>query len=153
MTYTVVVPTTRWETNRQDLNDALDQIVAAFQAQVPNVIRKFFSELPETYTGELPLVYLGPLTESIIHDAGLRQTKWNGEIGYVDTSPDNREANTRSNTFADYMREMFTANARVIPPGILQQTGLDEARAEQGALRGFMHTVLRFTYVVQEGRN
>ena len=153
MPYTVVVPTTRWETNRQDLNDALDDIIAAFQAQVPNVIRKFFSEVPETYTGELPLVYLGALTETIIHDAGLRQTKWSGEIGYVDTSPDNREANTRSNTFADYMREMFTANARVIPPGILQQTGLDEERAEQGALRGFMHTVLRFTYVVQEGRN
>ena len=153
MTYTVVVPTTRWETNRQDLNDALDQIVAAFQAQVPNVIRKFFSELPETYTGEVPLVYLGELTETLIHDAGLRQTTWAGQIGYVDTSPDNREANTRANTFADYMREMFTANARVIPPGILRQTDLRETRAEQGSIRGLMHLVLGFEYVVQEGRN
>jgi hypothetical protein len=153
MPYSIVVPTSRWETNRADLNDALQQIIAAFQTTVPGVIQKFWSEIPESYTGELPLIYLGELPETIIHDDGLRQTTWRGTLNYVDTSPDNRDANNRSNIFADYMREMFTANARVIPPGILQQTGLSETRAAQGPLGGFMQTVVEFQYVVQEGRS
>jgi hypothetical protein len=153
MTYTPVIPTTRWETNRQDINDFLDAIVVAFQGVVPNVVRKFFSDMPESYTGELPLIYLGELTETIVHDSGLRHTHWEGSIGYVDTSPDNQESNTRANTFADYFREVFTANARIFDPGILAQTGLREGRATQGPLGGFQHLVLSYVFDLQEGRN
>ena len=153
MTYTAVVPVTRWESNRQDLNDLLSDMIAAFQAQVPGVIRKQWSEIPASFTGETPLIYLGDLVETITHDSGLRVTKWAGQIGYVDTSPDNQEANTRANVFADYMRELFTANARIKPPGILAQTGLREAPATDGPLHGFMHLVLDFTFQMQEGRS
>lgn len=154
MTYSPVVPITRWETDRQDINDFLDAMISAFQTVVPNVVRKSFSEMPETYTGELPLIYLGELVETpIVHDASLRHTHYVGQIGYVDTSPDNRESNTRANTFADYMRELFTANARIKDPGILAQTGLREARIAQGPLGGFQHLILDFTFDIQEGRN
>lgn len=162
MTYTPVIPIANWETDRQDLNDALNAMIAAFQAVVPNVIRKQFSEIPASYTGELPLIYLGDITETIDHTGkqwgstpfgGLRGTLFSGTIHYVDSSPDNDEANTRSNTFADYMRELFTANARILTNGILQQTGLSEAPANQGPLTGFMHLVLDFEYAIDQGRS
>jgi|GEM_PF-2684173 len=153
MPYSPVVPITKWETNRQDLNDALTAMIAAFQAVVPNVIRVQYSEIPASMTGEVPLVYLDAITETILHDKGLRGTTYSGSIGYIDTSPDNEEANTRANIFADYMRELFTANARVLTNGILQQTRLAEAPASQGPLTGFMHLVLDFEYVVQQGRD
>ncbi len=153
MTYNPVVPVAFWETDRQDTNDFLSDMLAAFQAVVPGVVRKVWSEVPASASGEVPLVYLGEITESILHDSGLRGTTYSGVIGYVDVSPDNAEANTRANTFADYMRELFTANARIKPPGILRQSALREGTFEQGPLRGFMHLLLDWEYVIQQGRD
>ena len=152
MTYTPVIPTT-WDPTRQNINDFINAIIAGFQAAVPNVIRKQWSEIPATYAGEVPLVYLGDIVEAITHDAGLRVTVFTGSIGYIDVSPDNQEANTRANSFADYMREVFTANARIYSTGIFEETGLDEQPASDGPMRGFMHLVLRYTFTLQEGRN
>lgn len=154
MTFSPIVPITHWETNRQDLNDALSAMIASFQGVVPGVVRKTWSEIPASFTGEVPLIYLGDITETIVHDAGLRHTLFSGSLGYVDSAPDNQEANTRANTFADYMRELFTANDHLVSgTGILQQTGLREVAESQGPLRGFMHLVIDFTYTVQEGRD
>lgn len=147
-----IIPTT-WDPLRQNVNDFLDAIIAAFQTAVPGVVRKRWTEIPSSYTGETPLVYLGAITEQELFDMGLRTTTFVGEIGYVDLSPDNEEANTRANAFADYFRETFTVNARILPPGIFQQTGLREAPATQGPLQGYMHLVLDYTYRVQEGRS
>lgn len=152
MTYTPVIPTT-WDPLRQDVNEFLDAIIAAFQSAVPGVVRRRWTEIPQSYTGELPLVYLGAITEEVVFDMGLRITTFLGQIGYVDAAPDNQEANTRANAFADYFRETFTVNARILPPGIFQQTGLHEESATQGPLQGFMHLTLDYTYKVQEGRS
>ncbi len=151
-TYPVVIPTT-WDPTRQIVNDFIDQIIAGFQAAVPGVIRKQWSEIPATFTGETPLIYLGDLVERITHDGGLRITTFTGQIGYVDQSQDNQEANTRANSFADYMREVFTANARIYSTGIFQETDLGEAPASDGQIRNYQHLVLTFTFVLQEGRN
>lgn len=163
MTYPVVIPTT-WDPTRQVINDFMAQIIAGFQAAVPGVIRKQWSEIPGTYAGEVPLVYLGDITEDIsftggtswvnaVDGYGLRQTTFTGSIGYVDVSPENQEANTRANAFADYMREVFWANARIYSTGIFQQTGLREAAAEDGPMKGFMHLVLTWTFRILEGRS
>lgn len=153
VTYSPVIPST-WDPTRQRINDFLEVIVTAFQAAVPGVIRKQWSEVPASFSGENPLIYLGDIVETITHDQGLRATLFSGTIGYVDRSPDNQEANTRSNSFADYMREVFTANARIYSTGIFQQTGLAEAPVPpDGPPRGFMHLVLSFTFQIQEGRN
>lgn len=161
MTYTAVVPVTNWATYRADLNGALSDMIAAFQAQVPGVIRKQWSEIPASFTGETPLVYLGDIVETILHSGGqrsgavsdgLRHCAFHGTIGYVDTSPDNQEANTRANTFADYMRDLFSANCRILGGGILDQTGLREAPATDGPLHGFMHLVLDWEYNIGDGR-
>jgi hypothetical protein len=152
MTYPVVIPVT-WDPTRQIVNDFINAIIEGFQAAVPNVIRRQWSEIPATYTGEVPLIYLGDITETISHDEGLRKTLFTGQIGYVDVSPDNQEANTRANSFADYMREVFTANARIYSTGIFEETGLRESAISEGSMRGFMHLILDFTFNILEGRN
>ena len=162
LTFTPVIPTT-WDPTRQIVNDFIEAIVAVFQAAVPGVIRKQWSEIPASYTGEGPLVYIGDIVETISHSGGttwmpnndgygLRQTLFTGTIGYVDVATDNQEANTRANSFADYMREVFTANSRIYSTGIFQQTGLAEAPADQGPLNGFQHLILTWTFTILEGR-
>ena len=152
-TYPVVIPTT-WDPTRQIINDFIDQIIAGFQAAVPGVIRKQWSEVPAAFNGETPLIYLGDIVETITHDQGLRVTLFTGQIGYVDTSQDNQESNTRANSFADFMREVFTANARVYSTGIFQETGLREAPVPpDGFVRNYQHLVLDWTFNLQEGRN
>lgn len=153
VTFSPVIPTT-WDPTRQIINDFMAQIIAGFQLAVPGVIRKQWSEIPATYAGENPLIYLGDIIETIRHDQGLRWTQFSGVIGYVDRAPDNQEANTRANSFADYMREVFTANARIYSTGIFEETGLQEAPAPpDGPPRAWMHLVLTWTFTLQEGRN
>ena len=163
MTYSPIIPITQWETYRLDLNTALLEMIAAFQAVVPNVVRKAWSEIPASLTGEGPFIYLGDINEQISHSGAdqaapvansLRRTVFSGTVGYVDVAADNQEANDRANTFADYMRELFTANARILGPGILVQTDLqDGSPISQGQLTGFMHLVVVWQYVVLDGRN
>lgn len=147
---TPVIPTS-WQTNRQTLNNALDTIINAFIAAVPNVIRVFWSDLPSGITREGPFVYLGQLEEQITHDQGTRVTLFTGYIGYVDNLVDPREANTRANVFADYMRDLFTANVADLP-GEFAQTGFVEGELAQGDIKMTDHRVL-FFYRIQEGRN
>lgn len=154
MTFSPIIPISNWETDRQDLNDALSAMIASFQAVVPDVVRKAWTEIPASLTGETPLIYLGDITETEHHDSGTRVTQFAGTLQYVDSSPDNQEANNRANTFADYFRELFTANYHLVSGrGILQQIGLREIRADQGPLRGFMALELSYTYVIQDGRD
>lgn len=152
MTFTPVIPTT-WDPTRQAVNDFMTAIIAGFMAAVPGVIRKQWSEAPASLTGEGPFVYLGDIGETIAHDAGTRQTVFTGSIGYVDTIADPAETNTRCNAFADYMREVFTANARIFPTGIFQQTGLrDGTELTQGSAH-LTDLLVDWTYVVLEGRD
>ena len=58
MTFSPVIPTT-WDPTRQNINDFMTAIIAGFMAAVPGVVRKQWSELPASLTGEGPFVYLG----------------------------------------------------------------------------------------------
>lgn len=150
----IVVPTSLWTPTRQRLNDTLSAMVTAFQGVVVGVIRQQWSDLPPDYNGEVPLVYLGDITETTTFSAGLRQTIYTGFVGYVDNAPDNQEANTRANTFVDYMRELFTANIHAVSDqGVLAPAGIREVPAAQGALRAFMHLNQDFVLQMYEGRD
>ena len=161
MTYTVVIPS-QWNPTRQALNDILSAIIAGFQAAVPGVVRRYWSEVPASLTGEGPFVYQGEINEAIVHDQSTRQTVYTGSLGYVDVLADPQETNTRQNTFADYMREVFTANARISVgatgtgsvDGILEQVALVDGPTElvQGNAR-LTDMRLDFRFTVLEGRN
>ena len=161
MTYTVVIPPVQNAT-RQALNDILAAIIAAFMANTPGVVRKYWSEVPQSLTGEGPFVYQGPINEDLTHDSGIRTTTYRGSLGYVDVLADPQETNTRCNTWADFMREMFTFNARISVgatgtgsvDAVLRETRLVDGPTElvQGNAR-LTDMLLEFEFNVQEGRN
>jgi len=160
MTYTVTIPSS-WNPTRAALNDMLEAIIVGFQTAVPGIVRKYWSEVPASLTAEGPFVYQGPVHEQILHDMGTRQTVYTGTLGYVDVFADPQETNDRQNKFADYMREVFTANARVsVASGtgsidaIFQQVLLIDGPTElvQGHAR-LTDMRVEFTFTVLEGRN
>ncbi len=160
MPYTIVTPA-NLSPSRQALNDAIAAIIAAFIAANPTVVRKYWSEVPASLTGEGPFVYQGPINESITHDQGTRSTLFTGSIGYVDVLVDPQETNTRINAWADFMREWFTANYWVLVQtssgpyyGVLQETALIDGPTE--LVQGNAHMTdarLEFTFNPLEGRD
>lgn len=153
MTLNPVVIPSSYQTNRQDLDDALEAIIDAYIASNSHaVVRKFWSELPASLTGEGPFVAIGDIQERITHTEGLRITLFTGSLYYVDWLTDPQEYNRRCNTFADQMRDLFTANPTITNRGLLQQTGFQTGELRQGTLV-FGAPQLLFTYNVQEGRS
>ena len=160
MVFPVVTPA-NLSPSRQALNDALAAILAAFITANPTVVRKYWSEVPASLNGEAAFVYQGPINETITHDAGTRSTLFRGTLGYVDFLADPEETNTRVNTFADFMREWFTANYHILVNtssgpyyGILQETALTDGPTEltQSSTR-MTDVLLEFTFNPLEGRD
>ena len=79
MPYTIVTPA-NLSPSRQALNDAIAAIIGAFIAANPTVVRKYWSEVPASLTGEGPFVYQGPINEQITHDQGTRSTLFTGSM-------------------------------------------------------------------------
>jgi hypothetical protein len=128
MPFTVVIPSL-FQTNRADLQDAIQAMVSSFQT----AHRHGF--------------------ETVTHDAGLRVTTFTGSIVYVDTLAFAPETNDRSNVFLDYMRDLFSANAQVFSTGILEETGVTEAELPWGPSVETTGTALLWRFVIQEGRD
>lgn len=148
----VVIPSS-YQTNRQDLGDALEAIIDAFIASNSYaIVRKFWHELPATLMGEGPFVAMGDVTETIRHTEGLRITVFTGSLWYVDWLTDPQEYDSRVNVFADQMRDLFTANPSITNRGLLEQTGFQVGELQQGSTR-FGAPQLLYTYTVQEGRS
>jgi len=160
MTFPVNVPA-NLSPSRQALNDALSAIIAAFMTANPAVVRRYWSELPASLNGEAAFVYQGPINETITHDSGVRGTLFHGSLGYVDIIVDPEETNTRINTFADFMREWFTANYHILINtssgpyyAVLQETMFVDGPTE--LTQGSTHMTdarLEFECKVQEGRD
>lgn len=152
MPFTPIIPAS-YQQDRKDLQDALLALIDAFIASTSfAIVRKFWSELPNTLTGEGPFVALGDITETITHDISLRTTVYTGALWYVDWLTDPSEYNDRVAVFADHMRDLFTANPTITGRGLLQQVGFQESELRQGVMNFGAPQVL-FTYNVQEGRN
>lgn len=150
--FTVVVPSS-YTTDRQDLNDALGAIIDAYIASNSYaIVKKFWSEMPATLTGDGAMVVLGDITEVVTHDISLRTTIYTGSVYFIDWLTEPEVYNARVNTFADQMRDLFTANPTITGRGLLQQVGFQEGELRQGTAT-FGAPQLLFSYTVQEGRN
>ena len=148
----VVIPSD-WTSARQDLNSALEAIITAFITYSSYaVVRKFWSELPQSVTGEGPAAILSEVQETVTHDSGTRATLFEGRLVYVDFITDPIEVNNRINIFADRMRDLFTANASILAPYLLEQTGFQEGEMEQGMVR-VQSPYVTFRLAVLEGRS
>ena len=149
---TPVIPSS-WTSSRQDLNTALEALIQAFIENTDwQVVRKYWSELPQSVTAEGPAAVLTEVTEVVTHDQGTRQTLFEGRLVYIDFLTDPVEVNARINVWADRMRDLFTANARILVPYMLEQTGFQEGELEQGMVR-VQAPYITFRMVVLEGRS
>ena len=151
MPFTPVIPT-NLQTNRFDLHDAILAMLAAFKAAHPGIVNQVWHARPAG-PGEFPLVYLGAINEAVIHDSGLRQTTFTGTVVFVDTLAFAPETDERVNVFLDYMRDLFTANARIFTPGIFEETGVTDAELPWGPSVETTGTAIHWRYVIQEGRD
>lgn len=144
-----------WQTDRQDIQNAITQMAALFVTTYPGYVLKVSQERPtDPATGEVPLIYIGRIREVILHDQGTRQTTFEGEIGYCDRQVPPDEWNTRANIYADFMREVMTVNARMLPAGIFEETGFDDApEVKQGTSVFASDVQISWRYVILEGRN
>lgn len=149
---TPIIPTS-WTSSRQLLNSALEALIQAFIASTDYaVVRKFWSELPQSVTAEGPAAVLSEVAETVSHDSGTRTTLFDGRLVYVDFLTDPVEVNARVNLFADRMRDLFTANASILAPYLLEQTGFQEGEMEQGTIR-VQAPFVTFQLRVLEGRS
>jgi hypothetical protein len=129
-------------------------MLAAFRAAAgtQGFIHRTESQLPDNLTGEIPFTYIGDVNETEEHSNQVRTLTFKGELGYVDSIENRDQSNDRTNFFADYMRDLFTLNYNVLPPGILSQDDYQDPPAEisQGNVT-MAHAMIRWTFTVQEG--
>lgn len=162
MTITAVLPS-QHQTNRKDVHDLLISMADAWITYcranhvAEGAVRAAWHHLPEDLTGEGPFTYIGDISEAVSHDQGLRLTVFTGTVGYVDVLTDPMETDDRVNAFSDYMRDIFTANARTCEVGtgrssMFQQIGARDASDLHEGPAPFAHFVVDWTFTVQEGR-
>lgn len=139
-----------YRTDRADLQEAIVALVDAFIAANPTVVRKMWHTMPANLMGEGPFVAIGSISEVVRHTESLRIRVFEGAIAYVDVMTDNLEVDDRINVFSDMMADLFTLNARILPVGMLEQTGFEEGELQQGPVRMAAPT-LTWRYTVQTG--
>jgi hypothetical protein len=152
MTYSPIIPTD-YQTDRQDLNDALAAIVDAFIASESyKVGRMFVSEMPDSFTAEGPLIVLGDIDEQVSFTDQSWATLFSGKIIYIDWMTDRVEYNARVNVWADKMRQLLAVNRSTVnPAAILQQTGFNDGiETRQGSIIVGAPEIA-FTYHVRRG--
>ena len=160
MTVPVVVMPTLSQTDRQDIHSGVLAMLNLFTATyatdprfgVGGIQRVNYHALPRLRTGEGPFVYLSDITETVHHDSGTRTTTFKGSFGYVDTLVNPEDTDDRVNAWADFMRDVCTVNARMLPVGIFQEVGLHEAEMPEGGPADLTNVLLEWEFVIQEGR-
>ena len=153
---TATIPSS-FTTNRQDVHALVIAIADAWIAYalangiVKGLVRKRWHTLPEDLSGEGPAVYVTDIFERITHDQQTRTTVFEGGVAYFDVRSEPQETDDRINAFADYMRDIFTANVQTLGYGIFEeyQAG-DEPTLHEGTTP-FAHFMVRWRFTVLGG--
>lgn len=151
MTAPTVVLAADAQTWRADIRTGVLAMLAAFQAAHPTVIRVHWANLPQSITAEGPFVYLAPIHEHVTHDMGTRTTVFEGAFGFVDVLVDPMETSDRVSVFADFMRDLCTANVRMLPFGMFEQTGFSESELGEGGTQ-MTNNLATWHFTIMEGR-
>ena len=134
MTIIATIPST-FQSDREDVHSLVIAIADAWIAYcqtngiAQGIVRERWHTLPESLTGDGPFVYVSEITEQITHDMNTRETIFEGGLGYVDIRSDPEETDARVNAFADYMRDVFTANVQTIQLATGRSGVFEEVRA------------------------
>lgn len=149
---TPVIPSS-YQTNRQDLCDALEALIDAFiVSENYEIGRVFLMDMPDTFTAEGPTIAIGEITESVVHDMQTRTTTFSGSLFWLDVFPSHEEYRARVNTWADHMRDLFTENPSIVnaASGVLEQVAFMEDERQQGAFT-IAAPHVDFVFRIQEG--
>lgn len=153
MTTPSVVMPSNLQTWRHDVRAGVLAMLNLFTANYPNVTRINYQALPRLRVGEGPFCYLSDIVEAIIHDSGTRTTLFTGSFGYVDSLVNPEDTADRVDVWADFMRDVCTANARMLPYGMFEETGLHEAEMPEGGPADLTNVLLNWRFFIQEGRS
>jgi hypothetical protein len=151
MTTPAVVLASDAQTWRADIRAGVLAMIAAFEAANPGVVRVHWANLPQSLIGDGPFVYLAPLHERVTHDMGTRTTVFEGAFGFVDVLVDPMETADRVSVFADFMRDLCTANVRMLPFGMFEQTGFSEGELGEGGVQ-MTNNLATWRFTIMEGR-
>lgn len=127
----VEIPGT-YNTDRETLYAGIEALVEAFIASESYAVGRAYRAALETLTGEVPVVVLGDVTETIVHDVQTRRTVFGGTMWYIDWMTSREEYVARVNRWADRIRDLFTYNARLMETGELVQTRFTPGELTQG---------------------
>lgn len=116
---------------RQALQSGLAAVVQAFATANPTIIRAVKTVRPPSFeTGELPLFYIGDMTETIATSQGVRSRKFDGFSGFLvdHLGGDPYYSNDRMNFAADVLADLFTFNVHAASGrSIFQHVGTRDA--------------------------
>lgn len=145
----VVIPSS-YNTDREDLYEGVEALLDAFIASESYDVGRTYRSALETLTGEVPVVVLGDVTETIVHDIQTRRTVFGCTMWYIDWMTSREEYIARVNRWADRIRDLFTYNARLLETGELVQTAFTPGELAQGRVTLGAPSIT-FEWRVQEG--
>jgi hypothetical protein len=135
-------------TFRVDLVDALYDLLVAYQAANPTLLRRVYRTRPPAFQ-ELPSAFVGGREEAITHTSGTRERTIAPSVVVVDTFSDNVETGDRMDILIDDLVDVFTAGVSQIPWAIIEPTSVTPGELEaSGAIYraesiGFARTTIR----------
>lgn len=94
---------------RMAFQDGIMSVCTAFAAANPTIVRRVSSVRPRSMQGELPVLWLGTIDETVALQQNTRRRDLTAELHYVDTVPDPDQYNSRSNFLVDAILEPLTA--------------------------------------------
>jgi hypothetical protein len=141
---------------RQALQNGVAAIVQAFATANPTIIRAVKTVRPPSFeTGELPLFYIGDMSETVATSQGVRQRQFDGFSGFLvdHLGGDPYYSNDRMNFAADVLADLFTFNPHAASGrSIFQHTGTRDAEFDTPVPAVGLEFLFTIS-TVQEGRS
>jgi hypothetical protein len=139
-------------TFRVDLVDALYDLLVAYQAANPTLLRRVYRTRPSAFQ-ELPSAFVGPREESITHTSGTRERTISPTVVVVDTFTDNIETGDRMDILIDDLVDVFTAGVSQVATSIIEPTAVIPGELEASGAIYRAESIQFARTTIREGRS
>lgn len=138
---------------RQALQAGIMSVATTFRSANPSIVARVGSVRPHSLQGNLPLLFLGTMVETVTLQQNTRRREITAELHYVDIVTDPDQYNSRSNFVIDALVEPLTSGFHAAGGASIQEPTLQvEPRDldEGGVL--YPETVFTVRGYITEGR-